>query len=412
MTYAGGLPIMTTSAPFKFIISGVVAIGALCAGASFAEAATYVQTNLVSDIGGLAPVTDPSLKNSWGVSFIPGVTPFWVSNQATNTSTLYSATSATSVTKVALTVAIPTTASGPQGPTGQVSNSSSSSFMLSDGSPALFIFANLNGQISAWNLGLTPLTSAVVQWTTPGALYTGLEVNQADTMLYTANNAAGAIDVFNSSFTPTLPGSFATPASIKSLGLVPFNVKDISGNVYVTYAPPTHALQTAATPGEGALAEFSESGVFEKVVVPGGTGEPLASPWGLALAPSSFGKFGGDLLVGNFSYVDSGIDAIDPTTGALVGTIPIDIGANRMPGGLWTLTFGGGGKDGNPNVLYFTDGINGEKDGLFGAITSVPEPSTWLMMLTGLGALGVAARRRRRSGASAVEQSRRLTPAR
>jgi uncharacterized protein (TIGR03118 family) len=386
---------MTTSAPFKFI-AGVVAVGALCIGASLAEAGTYVQTNLVSDISGLAPLTDSDLTNPWGVSFIPGVTPFWVSNQTSNTSTLYSASGFTSVTKVGLTVAIPTTVSGPQGPTGQVSNSSSSSFMLGDGSPALFIFANLNGQISAWNLGLTPLTSAVVESTTPGALYTGLAINQADTMLYAANNAAGAIDVFNSSFAPTLPGSFATPASIKSLGLVPFNVRDLAGNVYVTYAPDTHALQTAATAGEGAVAEFSETGVFEKVVVPGGMGAPLASPWGVALAPASFGKFGGDLLVGNFSFVDSGIDAFNPTTGALVGTIPINVGVGNTAGGLWTLTFGGGDGDGNPNVLFFTDGINGEKDGLFGAITSVPEPSTWLIMLTGFGALGLAARRRRR----------------
>jgi uncharacterized protein (TIGR03118 family) len=391
---------MTTSAPFKFIVTGVVAIGALCIGASVAEAGAYVQTNLVSDISGLAPVTDPDLMNPWGVSFIPGATPFWVSNQSSNTSTLYSASGSTSVTKVGLTVAIPTTGSGPQGPTGQVSNSSPSSFMLSDGSPALFIFANLNGQISAWNLGLSPLTKATVESTTPGALYTGLAINQADTMLYAANNAAGAIDVFNSSFAPTLPNAFATPASISSLGLVPFNVQDLAGNVYVTYAPATHPLQTAATAGEGAVAEFSEAGVFEKVVVPGGMGEPLASPWGIVFAPASFGKFGGDLLVGNFSFVDSGIDAFNPTTGALVGTIPINVGVGNTPGGLWTLTFGGGGADGDPNVLYFTDGINGEKDGLFGAITSVPEPSTWLMMLTGLGGLGLAARRRRRFSSS------------
>jgi uncharacterized protein (TIGR03118 family) len=387
---------MTRSAPFKLIITGMVAVGALCAGASVAEAGTYVQTNLVSDISGLAPVTDPALKNAWGVSFIPGASPFWVSNQGSNTATIYSATGATSVTKLGLNVAVPTTMSGPQGPTGQVSNSNSSSFVLGDGSSALFIFANLNGQISAWNLGVAPLTSAVVEWTTPGASYTGLAVNQAHTMLYAANDAAGTVDVFNSSFQPTLPGSFATPTSIKNLGLVPFNVQDLAGNIYVTYAAPTHFLQTTAGAGVGAIAEFNESGGFEKVVVAGGLGQPLASPWGLALAPSTFGKFGGDLLVGNFSYVDSGIDAINPNTGALVGTIPIDVGAGNKPGGLWSLAFGGGGKDGSPNVLYFTDGINGEKDGLFGAIASVPEPSAWLMMLTGFAGLGLAARWRRR----------------
>ncbi|HEY1928598.1 MAG TPA: TIGR03118 family protein [Caulobacteraceae bacterium] len=389
---------MTRSAPFKFIVTATVAAGALFAGAGLAEAGGFVQTNLVSDVSGLAPVTDPDLKNPWGVSFIPGVTPFWVSNQATNTTTLYSATGFTSVSKFAPlpVVGIPTTGVGPQGPTGQVSNANPSSFIMSDGSPAFFIFANLNGQISAWNLGVSPLTSAVVETTTPGAVYTGLAVNQAHTMLYAANNATGAIDVFNSSFQPTLPGTFATPTSISSLGLTPFNVQDLAGNVYVTYAPPTHFLQTQASPGEGAVAEFSETGAFEKVLISGGTGGTLASPWGITLAPASFGEYGGDLLVGNFSFIDSAIHAFDPTTGAPVGTIPINVGVGNTPGGLWTLTFGGGDGDGNPNVLFFTDGINGEADGLFGAINFVPEPSTWLMMLTGFAALGFAARRRRR----------------
>jgi uncharacterized protein (TIGR03118 family) len=296
-------------------------------------------------------------------------------------------------------VSLPTTSSGPQGPTGQVFNPTASSFGLSDGSPALFVFADLNGQISAWNGGLG--TSAGVQWTTPGAVYTGLTINQGGTLLYAANNAAGTVDVFNSTFHPTtLAGSFATPASISSLGLVPFNVQDIGGNVYVTYAPSTHAGQTSATLGQGAVAEFSESGVFERVVVAGGTGKPLASPWGVALAPPDFGQFSGDLLVGNFSYANSGIDAFDPTTGALMGSIPINVGAGNTAGGLWDLSFGGGGRDGSPVVLYFTDGINGETAGLFGAVRSVPEPSTWLLMLTGFGALGLAARRRGRSSPS------------
>jgi uncharacterized protein (TIGR03118 family) len=390
------MPIMTRSATLKFLVASTVAASALCVGASQAKADIYVQTNLVSDISGLAAVTDPSLVNPWGVSYIAGLSPFWVSNQGSSAATIYTATGPTSVSKLGLTVAIPTTASGPQGPTGQVSNLNSSSFILSDGAPAFFIFANLNGQISAWNLGVSPLNQAVVEWTTPGAVYTGLAANQAKTMLYAANNAAGTIDVFNSAFQPTLAGSFATPSSISALGLTPFNVQDLGGNVYVTYAPPTHPLQTMASAGQGAVAEFTESGTLEKVVVPGGSGEPLASPWGVVLAPASWGKFGGDLLVGNFSYKDSGIDAFDPTTGALLGTIPIDVGPGNMAGGLWTLTFGGGGKSGSPNVLYFTDGINGEHDGLFGAISSVPEPSTWLMLLTGFGALGLAARQRRR----------------
>jgi uncharacterized protein (TIGR03118 family) len=99
----------------------------------------------------------------------------------------------------------------------------------------------------------------------------------------------------------------------------------------------------------------------------------LASPWGVALAPAGFGPFSGDLLVGNFSYVASGIDAFDPLTGAFLGMIPINVGMGNTAGGLWSLEFGTGGSNGSPTTLFFTDGINGEMDGLFGAI-SVPGP--------------------------------------
>jgi hypothetical protein len=117
----------------------------------------------------------------------------------------------------------------------------------------------------------------------------------------------------------------------------------------------------------------------------------------VALAPGSFGKFGGDLLIGNFSFDHSEINAFDPSTGAFEGTIAIDPGAGDMPGGLWALAFGGGGANGSPNTLYFTDGIDGEAAGLFGAIApSVPELSTWAMMLTGFAGLGLAAFRRAR----------------
>jgi uncharacterized protein (TIGR03118 family) len=175
------------------------------------------------------------------------------------------------------------------------------------------------------------------------------------------------------------------------MGLVPFNVTDIGGSVYVTYAPSGHLQQEEAAPGQGAVAVFNESGVLQKLMVGGN----LAAPWGVALAPSAFGKFGGDLLVGNFGFFNSEINAFNPVTNAFEGSIDINPGAHNAPGGLWSLTFGGGGKDGSPDALYFTDGINNENGGLFGAITSVPEPSTWVMMLMGLGGLGLAARRRR-----------------
>ncbi len=350
--------------------------------------ADYVQTNLVSDIPGFASITDPNLNNPWGVSH-SATSPFWISDQGTNVSTLYSVIGGT-VAKVPLTVAIPTTATGPQGPTGQVNAGIASSFVVGS-APASFIFANLNGTISAWNN--TAGTSAVVQATTTGAVYTGLAIagnTAATATLYAANGAQNRIDVFNSSFTPiSSSGGFVNPFP----GLVPFNVQTIGGNVYVTYAPAGGRLaQINAPEGNGAVAVFDTNGNLLNQLLTGGH---LASPWGIALAPSGFGQFGGDLLVGNFSFVASEINAFDPITGAFIGSIPINTGANG-PGGLWALIFGNGGSGGDPNTLYFTDGINGETNGLFGSISAVPEPSTWAMMILGFAGVGFMAYRRSR----------------
>jgi uncharacterized protein (TIGR03118 family) len=293
-------------------------------------------------------------------------------------------TGSTNVSKININpptgfVAIRTTASGPQGPTGQVSNSNASSFAVGkggDGKPADFIFADLNGTISAWDGG----AFAFIQWFTPGAVYTGLAINQAQTWLYAADGAGtGSVDVFNSSFTPVNLGvhAFKTPGEIAARHLVPFNVRDINGEVYVTYAPAGHAAQTVADEGDGAVAVFNENGDLEpSKTLLGDHERPLAAPWGIAIAPASFGKFGGALLVGEFSFAHSEIDAFEPKTRKFLGKIEINPGAGNTAGGLWTLTFGStgetGGNNGSPNTLYFTDGINGEVDGLFGAITPSP----------------------------------------
>jgi uncharacterized protein (TIGR03118 family) len=158
----------------------------------------------------------------------------------------------------------------------------------------------------------------------------------------------------------------------------------------VTYAPGGRSNQTGAVAGQGVVDVYNESGVLQQRLI---TGSALAAPWGVALAPAGFGAFGGDLLVGNFSYDDSVINAFDPNTGAFLGSIPIDIGSNTA-GGLWDLTFGNGGSGGSKDVLYFADGINGEADGLFAAIT-IPEPSGVAVLGLSLALLGVIARRRR-----------------
>ena len=390
---------MTTAAAFA----------ALCTGAGVANADGFSQTNLVSDMPGLATATDSSLVNPWGVSFANG-SPIWISDQGTQTSPLFPVTGSTGVAQKPLfTVNIPP--AGASGPTGQVANaaalagSSSAGFDISttsggNGKPADFIFANLNGSIAAWN-GNPAQNQALTQTAVAGASFTGLAISSTDTELFAANDAGahGSIDVFNSSFAQVTGAGFATPAAIAAAGLVPFDVKDIGGNVFVTYAPSGHTAQTKATAGEGAVAEFSESGTFEGMSTSSADSK-LASPWGIALAPMSFGKLGGDLLVGNFSFqpgVAGVINAFNPTTWAFEGSIDVNVGAGNTPGGLWSLAFGGRGSDGNPNTLFFTDGINGEKDGLFGSFTAVPEPSTWAMMLAGFGGLAFLAVRRRRA---------------
>lgn len=342
--------------------------GVLYVGSLHADESHFVQTNLVSDLSGVAAISDPMLKNPWGLSHSP-TSPFWSSNQGAGNATLYAVTDKTTVTKVNINppagdVLIPATATGPQGPTGQVNNSNTSSFLVNhggDGGPAHFIFANLNGTISAWDKGPT----AFVQVTTPGAVYTGLAINGAQTRLYAAK--AGGIDVFDSSFNLELPGAFVNPELPQ--GLAPFNIRNISGDILVTYAPPGRINQINAQRGAGAIAIFTEDGNFVKQLV---AGNHLAAPWGMALAPPSFGRFSNHLLVGNFSFAASEINGFDLSNGKFHGTIPI-VSPGR-PGGLWSLDFGVGGNNGDPDTLYFTDGINGEADGLFGAITNRQEP--------------------------------------
>ena len=386
------LPVFT-----KSLRNGAIVAGLLLTTAP-AYAALITQVNLVSNVPGLATITDADLVNPWGFSH-SATSAFWVSNQGTGSSTLYNVTGPTGTTVVKNNinppsghVLIPTTAAGPQGPTGQVFSGATGAFAVGNGGnggKASFIFANLNGTISAWNGGV----SSFVQATVPGAVYTSLAINQAATQLYAANAATGAIDVFNSGFGQVAvgPGAFATPPAVSALGLVPFNTQDIGGKLYVTYAPVGLAAQRNATGGQGAVAVFDESGVLLNTIING----QLASPWGIAIAPTGFGDFGNALLVGNFSFLESEINAFDSVTGAFLGSIAIDTGS-ASPGGLWQIGFGTGGNNGSPNTLYFTDGINGERGGLFGAITAVPEPTTVALFTIGLMGMGLMVARRRK----------------
>jgi uncharacterized protein (TIGR03118 family) len=349
----------------------------------------FHQTNLVSDIPGLAAHLDPDLVNPWGISSSP-TGPFWVSDAGTGLSTLYNGAGI----KQGLVVTIPLPGGGQGEPTGQVFNDAGA-FPLSVGGDARFLFATTQGTIAGWNPGAG--TTAVTMVDNGAfAAYTGLAIagSGATARLYAANFAAGTVDVFDAAFNAILAGTFADPGL--PAGYAPFNVQNVGGTLYVAYAlvdPITH--EETAGAGLGIVDAFDAEGTFlRRVVGPGGV---LDAPWGFALAPAGFGDFGGALLVGNFG--DGRINAFDPLTGALRGTLLDPSGTPLANEGLWGLRFGNGGNGGRTDVLYFAAGIDDETHGLFGSIAAVPEPGTLGLEAAGLGALlaAIPLYRRRRA---------------
>lgn len=356
--------------------------------------ADFVQTDLVSDISGMAPETDLDLKNPWGMSF-GAKTPIWVSNQGSNTSTLYNPLGVPPI-KQGLTVNTPTGgASPPTGPTGQVFNSTTSDFMIPAPSgtvQAIFLFATLQGTIEGWNPGSKGgLTNAETAVPVPHAVLTGLTLDSVGGTNYLyAADATGSIRVFSGTFgnvTNTIfAGKFVDPNPVS--GFTPFNIQNLGGKLFVTYAAATS--MGAPLPG-GYVDEYSAAGNFIQRVATAG---PLNAPWGLTLAPKGFGSFGGDLLVGNL--FDSKIDAFNlNNNNHLDGSITINTGF-ASPVGLWALDFGNG-VTGNANTLYFDAGVNNQKDGLFGSISSVPEPDNLGLFVSGIVGLLIYRLRRERT---------------
>src|ERR1700693_1137869 len=349
---------------------------------SLSAATLYVQTNLTSDISGLAANTDPNLKNPWGMSFGP-TTPFWVSDQVTGKATLYNGAG------VPQGLVVTT----PPAPTGQVFNSSSSFNLPPAGSgKALFIFDSLSGTISGCNAAQG--TTAFTEFTaTDGAVFTGLAngSNSSGDFLYAADFANGRIDVFNGNFLlTTLAGSFTDPNL--PAGYSPYNIQAVGGKLYVEYdrTDPSTGRPTT-TANTGIVDVYNMDGTLNQRLV---TNTHLDSPWGITQAPATFGSFGGDILVGNFG--DGTISAFDPTSGAFLGTLSNLSGNPIVNSGLWALNFRAPGSGFDPNALFFNAGINNEADGLFGEITvATPEPSTLVLLGLGLGGVGLLRRRTR-----------------
>ncbi|MGA2284849.1 MAG: TIGR03118 family protein [Dehalococcoidia bacterium] len=323
---------------------------------------SYEQTNLVSDLPGMAILTDANLVNAWGISAGP-TTPFWISDNGTGLATLYNVQNPDSPTALSLVVEIPPETGST--PTGNVFNPTSD-FLVDSVNPARFIFATEDGTISAWSPQLVDSDDAVLEVdNSPGAVYKGIALghNQDGNFIFAANFRAGTVDVFDRNFAPaTLAGSFSDPSL--PAGFAPFGIRNIGGKIYVTYALQDAAKHDdAAGPGNGFVDVYDTNGNLIKRLISNGN---LNSPWGLALAPNHFGAFSHDLLVGNFG--DGHINAYNIHTGALDGQLDDMNGAPITIMGLWGLAFGNGNAAGPTNTLFFTAGINGEADGLFGSL--------------------------------------------
>ncbi len=361
------------------IAGGLFALATLCSGQ--ARATVFVQTNLVTNNQAVNPalIQDPNLVNPWGVSFSSS-SPFWVSDNGTGVATLYNVNPTTNATvKQGLTVSIP----GAGNPTGQVFNSNSAAF-----NGNAFLFVSEDGTISGWRGALGTSAETLVAGSTRN-VYKGAALGtvSGSTYLYAANFATGKIDVVPGAASPALTGNFIDPGI--PAGFAPFNIQNIGGKLYVSYAKQDAAkTDDVAGAGNGYISQFDLNGNFIQRIASNGT---LNSPWGLAIAPTSFGSFAGDLLVGNFG--DGQISAFDPITNTFAGQLDNPNGTPVAIDGLWALTVGNNGGAGSSQALYFSAGPDDESNGLFGTLSSVPEPLSMALFGLGLGGIWMARRR-------------------
>jgi uncharacterized protein (TIGR03118 family) len=349
---------------FAVAVASCTFAAAATAGISGASG-TLVAYNLyplISDSSTLsAPLADTSLVNGWGLS-ASATSPWWTSNNKTNTSTLYSGVGS----KNALTVTVP------GGPTGTVANSNTADFVVSQGSAsssARFLFDTEGGQILGWSPTVNG-TAAVtaVDRSSAGAVYTGLAT--LNDRLYAADFHNARVDSFDAGFKPLSLGF--KDANLPK-GWAPFGIQALNGNVYVTYAQQDKAKHdSVAGGGLGYVDEFTPDGVLvARVASKGSARSPLNAPWGLALAPSNYGAYSGDLLVGNFGNGRiSAYTQLSSGKWVYKGQLRKATGEPIVIDGLWAIAFGNGASAGPTNDLYFLAGPTGESHGLFGFIAT------------------------------------------
>ena len=341
----------------------------------------YTQTNLVSNLSGQAAVMDANLQNAWGVAFAPGG-PFWVNDNNSGLATLYRG-DGTIVdfpnTTMPFAVVIPTpNGMGQAAPTGIVWNPTTA-FMITDPKTgtkmaSAFIFDTEDGTISAWNIGLSDPSHAVlvidnsaVPNAASGAVYKGLAfgTNAKGNFIFATNFRAGTVEAYDSNFQPAkLDATFSDP-NIPA-GFAPFGIRNIDGDLFVTYAlqdGPKH--DDVAGAGNGFVDVFDTDGRLLRRFASAGA---LNAPWGITRTSYGFGQFSGDILIGDFG--DGRINVYG-SHGRFLDQLEDQGGNPIVIHGLWTLIFGGGATS-SPDTLYFAAGPNQEQDGLFGTITASP----------------------------------------
>jgi uncharacterized protein (TIGR03118 family) len=336
--------------PFSLPIAMVLLLGLPATHAVAATDNQYTVHPLVSNVAGMAPHTDPNLVNGWGLT-ASATSPWWVADNGTSVSTLYRADGSS----VPLVVEVPTH------PTGAV-------FWATG--PARFVFDTEAGQVRGWP-GTGTQTVVLADRSAVGAIYKGLALatTAAGDRFYATDFHNARVDVFDASFTlVTTPGAFED-ADLPS-GYAPFGIQTIGSRIFVTYAKQdADAEDEIHGQGKGFVDVYDTSGSLLGRVAQHGQ---LDAPWGLALAPANFGRFSGDLLVGNFG--DGRINAYEEgANGKFEHRGELRDGDSRPISidGLWALQFGHGAPNNGPtNTLFFTAGPNDETDGLFGSITA------------------------------------------